>query len=228
MTIIEDVKTRKLFLFISFLLYLCALIMEIDTKFILKAAELFIENGAKTLTMDDIAREFGISKKTLYQKYKNKEELLEEVLQYKLEEVIARINYLDENIDNAVERMICRDEEIDKVSHSNNNILIRQLLKYYPAIFHKHMLNFSEKFSQVLVNNIAKGRKQGLYRENFDAEIYGKIFFQMVMSYESSPYFDVELIERENFMQETMFFYLNAITNEKGKEVLKNLKQKLD
>lgn len=202
--------------------------MEEKTNFLSKATQLFIENGAKSVTMDEIAKEFGISKKTLYQKYKNKEELLEEVLKYKLQEVIERIKYLDENIDNAVARMYCRDEEIDKVSHSNNNILIRQLLKYYPAIFHKHMLNFSTKFSEVLVHNIEKGRKQGLYREDFDPELYAKLFFQLVMSYDSSPYFDVELIERENFMQETMFFYLNAITNEKGKEVLKNLKQKLD
>ena len=202
--------------------------MEEKTNFLSKATQLFIENGAKSVTMDEIAKEFGISKKTLYHKYKNKEELLEEVLKYKLQEVIERLKYLDENIDNAVARMFCRDEEIDKVSHSNNNILIRQLLKYYPAIFHKHMLNFSTKFSEVLVHNIEKGRKQGLYREDFDPELYAKLFFQLVMSYDSSPYFDVELIERENFMQETMFFYLNAITNEKGKEVLKNLKQKLD
>ena len=202
--------------------------MEEKTNFLSKATQLFIENGAKSVTMDEIAKEFGISKKTLYQKYKNKEELLEEVLKYKLQEVIERLKYLDENIDNAVARMFCRDEEIDKVSHSNNNILIRQLLKYYPAIFHKHMLNFSTKFSEVLVHNIEKGRKQGLYREDFDPELYAKLFFQIVMSYDSSPYFDVELIELENFMQETMFFYLNAITNEKGKEVLKNLKQKLD
>lgn len=202
--------------------------MEEKINFLSKATQLFIENGAKSVTMDEIAKEFGISKKTLYQKYKNKEELLEEVLKYKLQEVIERLKYLDENIDNAVARMFCRDEEIDKVSHSNNNILIRQLLKYYPAIFHKHMLNFSTKFSEVLVHNIEKGRKQGLYREDFDPELYAKLFFQIVVSYDSSPYFDVELIERENFMQETMFFYLNAITNEKGKEVLKNLKQKLD
>ena len=202
--------------------------MEEKINFLSKATQLFIENGAKSVTMDEIAKEFGISKKTLYQKYKNKEELLEEVLKYKLQEVIERLKYLDENIDNAVARMFCRDEEIDKVSHSNNNILIRQLLKYYPAIFHKHMLNFSAKFSEVLVHNIEKGRKQGLYREDFDPELYAKLFFQIVVSYDSSPYFDVELIERENFMQETMFFYLNAITNEKGKEVLKNLKQKLD
>ena len=200
--------------------------MDEKTIFLSKAAELFIDNGAKTVTMDEIAKEFGISKKTLYQKYKNKEELLEEVLKYKLEEVINRLQYLDDNIENAIERRFCRDEEIDKVSHANNNILIRQLLRYYPTIFHKHMLNFSSKFSEVLVHNIEKGRQQGFYREDFNPEIYAKIFFQLVMSYDSSPFFDTEVIEREYFMQEALMLYINAITNEKGKEVLKSLQQK--
>lgn len=200
--------------------------MDEKTIFLSKAGQLFIENGAKTVTMDDIARAFGISKKTLYQKYKNKEELLEEVLTHMLEEVINRLQYLDANVENAIERMFCRDEEIDKVSHANNNILIRQLLRYYPTIFHKHMLNFSSKFSEVLVHNIEKGRQQGLYREDFNAEMYAKIFFQLVMSYDSSPYFDTEVIEREYFMQEALVLYLNAITNEKGKEVLQTLQPK--
>ena len=212
-------------MFLSFLLYICTQIMDEKTNFLSKAADLFIENGAKTVTMDEIAKAFGISKKTLYQKYKNKEELLEEVLKYKLEEVIERLQYLDDNVENAIERMICRDEEIDKVSHSNNNILIRQLLKYYPGIFQKHMMNFSEKFGEVFVQNIQKGRKQGLYREDFNAEMYAKIFFQLVMSYDSAPFFDTAIIEREYFMQESLMLYLNAVTNEKGKEVLKGLQE---
>jgi len=202
--------------------------MEDKQNFLLKAANLFIENGAKTLTMDDIAREFGISKKTLYQKYRNKEELLEEVLQFKLGEVIQRMKYLDENIENAVERMGCRDVEIDKVSHSNNTILIRQLIKYYPAIFNKHMLNFSEQFSEVLVHNIEKGRKQGYYRKDFDAQIYTKIFFQIVMSYDGSPHLNTTIIDREDYNNEAMMMYMNAITTEKGKEVLKKIYSKKD
>jgi AcrR family transcriptional regulator len=199
--------------------------MDEKTFFLSKASELFIENGAKTLTMDDVAKEFGISKKTLYQKYKNKEELLEEVLEYKLQEVIDRLVYLDENIENSIERMICKDEELDKVSYSNKNILIRQLVRYYPGIFQKHMLNFSEKFSQVMVHNIIKGRKQGFYREDFDAEIYAKILFQLVMSYDS-PFLDTSVIEREYFTRESLLLYMNAITTEKGKEVLKEILNK--
>ncbi|MDQ0475814.1 TetR/AcrR family transcriptional regulator [Chryseobacterium sp. MDT2-18] len=197
--------------------------MEENTIFLTKVSQLFIENGAKTLTMDDIAKAFGISKKTLYVKYKNKEELIEEVLHFKLEEIIARLKYLDQTIENAIERMFCRDEEMDNVADSNNTILIKQLIKYYPAIFNKHMIEFSDKFAEVLVHNIEKGREQGLYRTNFDAEVYSKLFFQLIMSMENPLYVDPSTINKVYYKHEIMSMYMNAITNEKGKQILKNL-----
>ena len=192
-----------------------------DKIFLEKVTDLFIENGAKTVTMDDVAREFGMSKKTLYQKYKNKETLLEDVLTFKLDEVIEKLKYLDATVENAVERMFCRDEHIEKAAQSNNSILIRQLIRYYPAIFNGHMLRFSEKFADVMIHNIERGRSQGYYREDFDAKIYAKIFFLLVMSYESSPFIDTTEIDKEHYNNEAMLFYMNAITTEKGKEVLK-------
>ena len=192
-----------------------------DKKFLEKVVNLFIDNGAKTLTMDDIAKEFGMSKKTLYQMYANKEALLEDVLEFKLTQVIDKLNELDFKIENAVDRMFCRDEEIEKAAQSNNSLLIRQLIKYYPAIFNKHMMNFSERFAEVLIHNIDRGREQGYYRNDFDATIYAKIFFQLVMSYDSSPFLDTSKTDRTQYNNEALMFYMNAITNEKGKEQLK-------
>lgn len=197
--------------------------MDENTIFLTKASDLFIENGAKTLTMDEIAKAFGISKKTLYIKYKNKEELIEAVLHFKLEEIITRLKYLDQTVENAVERMFCRDEEIENVAHSNNSLLIKQLIKYYPSIFNKHMMEFSDKFSEVMIHNIAKGREQGYYRENFDAEVYSKLFFQLIMSLESSPFIDTAAIDKIHYKNEVMSMYMNAITTEKGKQILKNI-----
>lgn len=198
-------------------------IMEEKNKFLEKASNLFMENGARTLTMDDVAREFGISKKTLYQMYKSKEVLLEEVLKYKMEEIIMKLKQMDFEVDNAIERMCCRDEEMESISEQKRSLMIKQLMRYYPEIFHRHIMYFAEKFSEVMVYNIEKGRKQGYYREDFDAEIYSKIFFQMAMSYDSSPFFDTEKVDRRNYLEQTFFFYMNAITTEKGKEYLKKL-----
>lgn len=192
-----------------------------DKKFLEKVVDLFIDNGAKTLTMDDIAKEFGMSKKTLYQMYSNKEALLEDVLEFKLNEVIEKLNELDIRIENAVDRMFCRDEQIEKAAQSNNSLLIRQLIKYYPAIFNKHMTQFSERFAEVLIHNIKRGREQEFYRTDFDAKIYAKMFFQLVMSYDSSPFLDTTKTDRLDYNNEALLFYMNAITTEKGKEQLK-------
>ncbi len=199
--------------------------MNDNCNFLEKATALFMEHGAKTLTMDDVAREFGMSKKTLYQRYKNKEALLEDVLKFKLDQVIAKFRKLDADIKNPIERMFCRDEQIEAAAENNKSLLLRQLIKYYPAIFGRHMQDFSDKFSEVLVFNINKGREMGYYREDFDAEMYSKLFFQMVMSYDGSPFMDTESVDRERYMSEAMLFYLNAITTDKGKEILKNFKK---
>ena len=197
--------------------------MEFKTEFLTRVAELFLEFGAKTITMDEVAREFGISKKTLYQRYRNKEALLEDVLHLKLQEIIDKMQQLNLEIDNAIDRMLCRDGVIDKAVDSNNTLLIKQLLRYYPSIFSTHMQNFSEKFSDVLIHNIQRGRKQGFYRDDFDERIYSKFFFQLIMSYDSSTFVDVSEIERLEYQNGVMEFYLQAITTEKGKQYLKSI-----
>ena len=194
--------------------------MEKDQKFLEKAAQIFLENGAKTVSMDDLAREFGVSKKTLYLIYKNKDELLEDVLQHSTNKVLQVIKNLDEKIDNAIDRMFERDEEIERIASTNNSIMLKQLIKYYPDLFSKHMLLFSEKFAEIIAHNIERGRKQGYYREDFEAKLYAKMYFQLVMSYDSSPYIDTSTITKQEYHQEALKLYMNAITTEKGRQFM--------
>lgn len=197
--------------------------MEKDIAFLEKVQNLFLEHGAKTLTMDDIARELGMSKKTLYQKYKNKEAMLEEVLAFGTSKVLERLKNLEDTIDNAIDRMFLRDELIEKASSTNKSILLKQLTKYYPQIFNRHMINFSEKFADLLVHNTERGRRQGYYREDFDPYFYAKLYFQTVMSYDNSPFLDTTRIGRQEYQKEALRFYMNAITTEKGKEYMRSI-----
>tara|TARA_R100000988_G_C3962780_1_gene147112 strand:- start:377 stop:976 length:600 start_codon:yes stop_codon:yes gene_type:complete len=197
--------------------------MENDKNIIEKVSKLFLEYGAKAVTMDDIAKALRVSKKTLYEKYKSKEVLIEETLVYGIEKVLQKMKDLDNKIDNAVERMFARDEDIEKMSQTNNSIHLKQLMKYYPEIFNRHMFYFSERLSEILVHNIERGRKQGLYREDFDEQFYAKLFFHLAMSIDGSPYFKTEDLSRREYQQKTLRFYMNSITTEKGKEVMKNL-----
>ena len=194
--------------------------MEKDLEFIDRVQELFQVNGAKTLTMDDIARELSVSKKTLYEKYKNKEKLLEEVLANGVEKVLVRLKNLEVEMDNAIERMIIRDDEINQMSSTNDSIFLRQLIKYYPRLFERHMRTFSEKFTEIIQHNVERGRKQGFYRNDFDSYFYAKFFFQSIMSYDNSPYIDTSKLSRSEYQQEVLMLYMNAIVTEKGREYM--------
>lgn len=198
--------------------------MENNNEFLEKTLELFVENGAKALTMDDIAKTFSMSKKTLYEQYGNKEALLGKVLGHKMQQVLIGLKTMDEQAKNAIEGMICKDECLKEASQENKSIFIKQLIKYYPNIFHEHTLAFSEKVTEIFVQNVKKGREQGLFRQEFDEVWYSKFFFQLMMSYETTPYIDTEKISKSDYSDEVMLFYLHAITTEKGKEILKTIK----
>lgn len=202
--------------------------MSVKNEFLSKVTLLFADNGAKTLTMDDIAKEFGMSKKTLYQLYKNKEDLLTEVLDFKLNEVIEALLLNDSQTENAIERMFLREKDFENISRTNKTTFIRQLIKYYPTIYNQHILSIEEKIGKIILHNIAMGRDQGFYRANFDGQLYIKFLLQLMFSYENSPLFENEKSDRESFCFEAMVFYMHSICTKKGKDFLENFDFKLE
>lgn len=195
--------------------------MENKTDFLDKALRLFYLNGAKTTTMDDIAREFSMSKKTLYQLYANKDELLEEVLSYELELIMKTLQNFDSQEECPIKKMLCRDEKIKDLSESSNHsIFARQLKKYYYHLFEKQANKIENAVAQMFAKNVKKGRALELYRGDFQAEEYAKFFMLIVFSYDDSPLVDTEKISRHDYTQSAIVMMLNAMTTEKGKKQL--------
>ena len=198
--------------------------MNDEINFLQKVSELFFLQGAKSLTMDEIAREFSMSKKTLYQQYKNKEELIAEVLQFILDRMVEKLQIdQSENI-NPIENMFCREQNMQEFSKSNRTLFIRQLQKYYPTLFENHLLEMDKKISTIIVGNIEKGRQLDYYRKDFDAAFYSKLLLHLFISVESSNLFERENSpeQREKEKNEIMKFFLHSIATEKGTEFLKN------
>lgn len=199
--------------------------MSDKNLFLTKVSELFLQNGAKAVTMDDVAKHMAISKRTLYQDYSNKEALLSAILNYKLESIISAIHLKDVENSNAIEKVLIRDENFEKFSTTNQSVFIRQLIKYYPVIFDQYILDMSAKISQILLKNIEAGRKEGLYRENFNESLHIRFFLQIMLSFENSILFENEQCDRSYFCAEGVFFYLYSITTEKGRQILDQLKR---
>lgn len=198
--------------------------MEQKNKFLEKALALFLENGAKTLTMDDIAQEFGMSKRTIYQHYKNKEELLDSVLDFHTDMVISKLKAITEieNL-NSVEKMLIRDEDLQKLSNNQKSIFIRQVKKYYSNLSKKNAIKAYEKLKTIFISNIEQGQKEGLYRKNIDVEVVVKMVIVLMFSYDESPLMEsanADGLNQCEFSKQVIKFYLNAIVTEEGRKFL--------
>ena len=137
--------------------------------------ELFLTAGIKSVTMDDIARHLGMSKKTIYQFFKDKNELVIALVKKKIAEDEAQMNEIISRSANVIEEMInmmkCSEEIVSRI----NPIVIHDMKKYHPDAW-KQFQNFK---AGVLVHTmeelLAKGIKQGYIRPEIDVKIIARM-----------------------------------------------------
>ena len=151
-------------------------------KIINKAKEMFLRLGFKSITMDDIASEIGISKKTIYKYFSNKDILIENTIELafsEVQEIIIKIenlnlNAIEENFE--IKRMF---REMFKSAESSP---IYQLKKHYPEIYNKVLTQQVSICEDCFRQNIIKGINEGLYRENLDIDNYVKFYYTLIFN----------------------------------------------
>lgn len=182
-------------------------------KIIKKATEMFLKLGFKSVTMDDIACEMCISKKTIYKYFHNKEMLIEEgteIVHQKIHRIIDEIiskdfNAIEENFE--IRRMF--KEMFQSVDHSP----AFQLKKHYPEIYSKMMANEIEDCTTVFSQNVEKGIVQGLYRTDVDIEAAVKFYYTLIFSINENTQFEKDAAELE---LKALEYHTRAIATEKG------------
>lgn len=182
-------------------------------KIIKKATDMFLKLGFKSVTMDDIACEMCISKKTIYKYFSNKEKLIEEgteVVHQKIhalmDEVVAK-NY------NAIEENFEMRKMFKEMFKSFDHSPAYQLKKHYPEIYEKMMANEIEDCHQMFSQNIIKGIEQGLYRPETDIESSTKFYYTLIFSINENTQLEKEAYELEG---KALEYHTRAIATAKG------------
>lgn len=151
-------------------------------KIIAKAGEMFLKLGFKSITMDDIAGEMCISKKTIYKYFCNKEILVEESVHLIHKEVHQLIDDAISKNYNAIEENFEIRRMFAELFKSSDTSPIFQLKKHYPEIY-KNALKFQiDECEFCFRQNIEKGIEQKLYRNNLNVEAYIKFYYYLVFS----------------------------------------------
>ena len=151
-------------------------------KIISKASDLFLKLGFKSVTMDDIAAEMCISKKTIYKFFCNKEVLIEESTAAVHSEVHEIISNIVAKKHNAIEENFEIRKMFKEMFKSADTSPIYQLKKHYPEIYEKVIAREINECNTVFKQNIENGILQGLYRKGISVENYVRFYYNLIFS----------------------------------------------
>jgi len=166
-------------------------------KIITKAKEMFLRLGFKSITMDDIACEMCISKKTIYKYFANKDVLIEESIEMVHNEITETIDTIVAQNLNAIEENFEIKRMFKEMFKSSETSPIYQLKKHYPEIYTKVLDMQTEVCMKCFKDNILKGIHQGLYRKNLDVDEYVKFYYTLIFNISENTALEIEAQELE-------------------------------
>jgi AcrR family transcriptional regulator len=192
-----------------------------ETGWLERVEGLFMRFGIKSITMDDVAADLGISKKTLYQMVESKDDLVIKVLEHHISREKTDCLNLASKATNAIDEIfILLDSNSQEIAQMKTNI-INDLQKY-----HRQAWDLIQKFHfdfvfKVFRENLQRGRKEGLYREDFDIDILAKLHLATAFNLFDPQLFPDGAVSKVTVFKEYMLHYLHGIVSPKGLTYLK-------
>ncbi len=188
-----------------------------------KATDMFLELGFKSVTMDDLAQEMGISKKTIYSHFPNKAHLVEattlhvfESIRQGMEAIIAlKKNPIEELYE--IKKLVMDHLKDEKSSPQY------QLQKYYPTIFETLRNKEFCMMQDCVVDNIERGIALGIYRENLDIQFVARIYFAGAVSLGDHDLFPTDMFTKPQLEDYYLEYHLRGIVTPKGRKTLNRI-----
>jgi AcrR family transcriptional regulator len=215
-------ETFKLF-FVStvFIGYICARLKNKQLGILLeKSGELFKKYGIKNLTMDDVAKELGISKKTIYHFVENKAQLVQLTMQNYLEEEQKQLEAILKSSQNSVDEMIQMISYFFNQVRDFNPSALNDLQKYYPQtwdIYNNYRFHF---MLTSIAENLENGIKQGVYRNDLNADVISRIYIAGIDILINQDFFPAKKYVFIDTYKEYLNYHLRGIVSAKGLKYL--------
>ena len=182
-------------------------------KIIAKATDLFLKLGFKSVTMDDIAGEMCISKKTIYKYFCNKEILIEESTSMVHKEVHEIIDSIVAKNHNAIEENFEIRKMFKEMFKAGDTSPVYQLKKHYPEIYDVVMTREINECNVVFKQNIQKGIEQGLFRKDIPIDTYVGFYYTLIFSINGSISSEKEANDKELLALE---YHTRALASPEG------------
>lgn len=192
-------------------------------KILEKATDMFLNLGFKSVTMDDLANEMGISKKTIYTHFENKTKLVEESTGHLLHSISQGIDCIRDLHKNPIEELYDIKKFVMMHLKNEKSSPQHQLQKYYPSVFGIMKERQYEMMEDCVVENIKKGIALGIYRDNLNIDFVARIYFSGVTSIKDLKLFPVDVFPIASLMDDYLEYHLRGIVTPKGRGILNGI-----
>lgn len=193
-------------------------------RILLKAKELMFQNGLRQVTMDDLATQLGISKKTIYQYYKDKDDLVKAVVNFELRNHQWLCQNCESNADNAVHEMFLTMETMKEMAKTMNPGTLMELEKYFPSAFDVIKKHKEEYFLSLIKENINKGIEQGFYRNDLEVEILSRFRLETIFIPFNLHLYPLSKFDPIKVHTQLMEHFVYGLMTVKGYEVMQQYK----
>jgi AcrR family transcriptional regulator len=193
-----------------------------------RVRELFYKYGVRSISIDDICRDLGISKKKLYQYVSSKTELVDKLLE--LERQNFKVIFDNHNFDgvNAIDILLTVSRELGERFRDVSPSMTFDLKKYYPEIYHKHIddrINFIYNKIQI---NLQKGISQGMYRDDLSIELVARLYIRRLIDLHNPEFFPAEKFSFQTLFNVMFDNFIRGIANANGIDYYEKQKRKVN
>lgn len=196
--------------------YFASSLLKMKEKIIGGSLQLYLKYGIKSITMDDVAKELGISKKTLYQFVNDKDDLVEKSTAFFIAVDKKNIQNVVKKHKQVVEQMAQLGSYCSNVLKNLNPSVIYDLRKYYSASW-KNWINYKNTFFyDVIFNNIIRGVKQGVYRNDLNIDVITKFYIMQIEVIINDEVFSPMKYKFEEICKEFLRYHLHGICAPRG------------
>lgn len=212
----ETLVTKK----VSVVLWPILKHMEIKDRILVKSAELFLRYGIRSITMDEIAAQLGISKKTIYQFFTDKDDLVNGVVEDVIRHNEDECSRFQVDAENAVHEIFIALNEMEEMLKAMNPLIMYDLEKHHPKSFQK-LKDYKYRFLyQIIKANLEKGTEEGLYREGLNVDVVTKHRIETAFMAFNQDVFPHNRYQVTEVGRELGMLFLHSITTEKGRKLI--------
>jgi TetR/AcrR family transcriptional regulator, cholesterol catabolism regulator len=193
-----------------------------------RVRELFFKYGVRSVSMDDICRDIGVSKKKLYTYFQSKTELVGKLLE--LERRNFEIIFEQHNFEgiNAIDILLIVSRDLGERFWDISPSMTFDLKKYYPDIYHQHIDERIEFIYQKIQINLQKGISQGMYRDDLSIELVARLYIRRLIDIHNPEFFPADKFSFQTLFDVMFDNFIRGIARPEGTEYYEKQKRKLN